>query len=63
MVLILQVNKQGGIDNVSLAQSSGNAALDREAQQQVRSGKFKPFTKNGVPVVGNVTLPISYAVP
>ena len=63
VVLILQVNKQGGIDNVSLAQSSGNAALDREAQQQVRSGKFKPFTKNGVPVVGNVTLPISYAVP
>jgi colicin import membrane protein/protein TonB len=63
VVLILQVNKQGGIDNVSLAQSSGNAALDREAQQQVRTGKFKPFTKNGVPVVGNVTLPISYAVP
>ncbi len=63
VVLVLQVNKQGSIDNVSLAQSSGNAALDRDAQQQVLSGKFKPFTKNGVPVVGNVTLPISYAAP
>lgn len=63
VVLVLRVNKQGGIDSVRLAQSSGNAQLDRAAQRQVRSGKFKPFTKNGVPVVGNVTLPISYAVP
>ncbi|WP_201616127.1 energy transducer TonB [Psychrobacter urativorans] len=63
LVLVLRVNKQGGIDSVSLAKSSGNAILDREAQRQVRSGKFRPFKKNGVPVVGNVTLPISYAVP
>lgn len=63
VVLVLRVNKQGGIDSVRLAQSSGNAQLDRAAQRQVRSGEFKPFTKNGVPVVGNVTLPISYEVP
>ena len=63
VVLILRVNKQGGIDSVRVAQSSGNTLLDKEAQRQVRSGKFKPFTKNGAPVVGNVTLPISYAVP
>ena len=64
LVLLLRVNKQGGIDSVSLAQSSGNAILDREAQRQVRSGKFRPFTNDaGAPVVGNVTLPVSYAVP
>ena len=63
VVLVLRVNKQGGIDSVRVAQSSGNSLLDKEAQRQVRSGKFKPFTKNGVPVVGNVTLPIAYAVP
>ena len=63
VVLVLRVNKQGGIDSVRVAQSSGNTLLDKEAQRQVRSGKFKPFTKNGAPVVGNVTLPISYAVP
>jgi len=63
VVLVLRVNKQGGIDNVRIAQSSGNPLLDKEARRQVRSGKFKPFTKNGVPVVGDVTLPISYAVP
>lgn len=63
VVLVLRVNKQGSIDSVRVAQSSGNTLLDKEAQRQVRSGKFKPFTKNGAPVVGNVTLPISYAVP
>lgn len=63
LVLLLKVNKQGGIDSVSLAKSSGNAILDREAQRQVRSGKFRPFMNNGVPVVGNVTLPVSYEVP
>lgn|GEM_PF-310918 len=63
VVLLLRVNKQGGIDSVQLAKSSGNAILDREAQRQVRSGRFTPFKKDGVPVVGNVTLPISYQVP
>ena len=63
VVLILRVNKQGGIDSVRIAQSSGNAALDKEAARQVRSGKFKPFMKNRAPVVGNVTLPVAYVVP
>ncbi|WP_201628146.1 energy transducer TonB [Psychrobacter maritimus] len=63
VVLVLRVNKQGGIDSVRIAQSSGNSLVDKEAQRQVRSGKFKPFSKNGVPVVGNVTLPIAYTVP
>ena len=63
VVLVLRVNKQGGIDSVSVAQSSGNKLLDKEAQRQVSSGKFKPFTKGGAPVVGNVTLPINYVVP
>lgn len=63
VVLTLRVNKQGGIDSVGVARSSGNTRLDKEAQRQVRSGKFKPFTKNGAPVVGNVTLPVAYQVP
>lgn len=63
VVLVLRVNKQGGIDSVRVAKSSGNPRVDKEAQRQVRSGKFKPFTQNGVPVVGDVTLPVSYAVP
>lgn len=61
--LSLRVNKQGGIESVSLVRSSGNPTLDKEAQSQVRSGKFKPFTKDGVPRVGNVTFTVSYEVP
>ncbi|WP_367105316.1 energy transducer TonB [uncultured Psychrobacter sp.] len=63
VLLTLRVNKQGGVDNVSLAQSSGNRVLDQEAQRQVRTGRFVPFMKDGVAVVGNVTLPITYQVP
>ncbi|CAM3406087.1 hypothetical protein GCM10016272_00690 [Psychrobacter glaciei] len=63
VVLVLRVNKQGGIDNVRVAQSSSNRLLDQAAQKQADSGKFKPFTEAGVPVVGNVTLPIEYVVP
>lgn len=63
VVLSLRVNKQGGIESVNVAQSSGNPTIDKEAQRQVRSGKFKPFTKDGVPRVGNVTFTVSYQVP
>lgn len=63
VILILRVNKQGGIDSVRVAQSSGSTIIDKEAQKQVRSGRFKPFTKNNMPVIGNVTLPVSYKVP
>ena len=63
VVLVLRVNKQGGIDSVRVSQPSGNPSVDKAAQRQVRSGKFTPFTQNGVPVVGNVTLTVSYAVP
>ena len=63
VVLVLRVNKQGGIDNVRVAQSSGNKLLDEAAKKQASSGKFKPFTEAGVPVVGNATLPVDYIVP
>lgn len=63
VLLTLKVNKQGGIDSVSLAQSSGNRVLDQAAQRQIKTGKLKPFMRDGVPVVGNVTLPIRYVVP
>ena len=63
VVLVFRVNKQGGIDNVRVAQSSGNSLLDQAAKKQANSGKFKPFTEAGVPVVGNATLSIDYVVP
>ncbi|MBU5617788.1 TonB family protein [Psychrobacter sp. TAE2020] len=61
--LLFRVNKQGGIESVKVANSSGNALLDRTAVQQAGKGKFKPFTKDGVPRVGNVTLSVTYKMP
>lgn len=63
VLLTIEVNKQGGIDDVTLAQSSGNRVLDQAAQQQIKTGELKPFMRDGVPVVGHVTLPIRYVVP
>ena len=63
VVLLFRVNKQGVIENVSLSKSSGNSVIDKAALKQARGGKFKPFTKDGVPRVGNVVFPIDYYVP
>ena len=52
------VDKQGNATSVTLAKSTGNARVDRQLSMQAKSGKFNPFTKNGVPVVGIVNLPV-----
>lgn len=52
------VDKQGNPTSVTLAKSTGNARVDRQLSMQAKSGKFNPFTKNGVPVVGIVNLPV-----
>ena len=63
VVLLFRVNKQGVIEDVSLSKSSGHSVIDKAALKQARGGKFKPFTKDGVPRVGNVIFPIDYYVP
>ena len=52
------VDKQGNPTSVTLAKSTGNARVDRQLSMQAKSGRFNPFTKNGVPVVGIVNLPV-----
>ena len=52
-----------GIESVNVSRSSGNTVIDKAAMQQARQGKFKPFTKDGVARVGNVTLSVSYKMP
>lgn len=52
------VDKQGNPTSVTLAKSTGNVRVDRQLSIQAKSGKFNPFTKNGVPVVGIVNLPV-----
>lgn len=52
------VDKQGNPTSVTLAKSTGNVRVDRQLSMQAKSGKFNPFTKNGIPVVGIVNLPV-----
>ena len=52
------VDKQGNPTSITLAKSTGNVRVDRQLSMQAKSGKFNPFTKNGVPVVGIVNLPV-----
>ena len=52
------VDKQGNPTSVTLSKSTGNARVDRQLSMQAKSGKFNPFTKNGIPVVGIVNLPV-----
>ena len=52
------VDKQGNPTSVTLAKPTGNVRVDRQLSMQAKSGKFNPFTKNGVPVVGIVNLPV-----
>jgi len=62
VLLKVTVDKQGRVSSVVVARKSGNIIVDKEAARQMKSARFKPFTKNGVPVVGIVTLPVAYAV-
>ena len=57
-VIRYTVDKQGNPTSVTLAKSTGNVRVDRQLSMQAKSGKFNPFTKNGVPVVGIVNLPV-----
>ena len=63
VLLKVTVDKQGRVSDVLLVGKSGNSIVDKEAVKKMHSARFRPFTKNGVPVVGNVTLPVTYNVP
>ncbi|WP_296405968.1 TonB family protein [Psychrobacter sp.] len=58
--LDLIVDKQGNVTSVSIVTSSGNNTIDKAAVYDIRRGKFHPFIKNGMPVIGIVTLPVNY---
>ncbi|MFK3990285.1 MULTISPECIES: energy transducer TonB [unclassified Psychrobacter] len=62
VLLKVTVDKQGRVSDVLLVGKSGNSIVDKEAVKKMHSARFRPFIKNGVPVVGVVTLPVSHVV-
>jgi TonB family protein len=46
--------------DLSVLDSSGHAALDREAERTVRGWQFEPATQGGSPVFSTVTVAITF---
>lgn len=55
-----EVGPDGVVTSVSLAQPSGNRALDRAALDAVRRWRFEPARRDGVPTVDSVKVPIRF---
>ena len=48
-VVLITIGPSGNVVNASIAESSGNAALDKAALQAAQASTFKPPLANGVP--------------
>ena len=59
-MLELTVGADGAVLAATLAQSSGNGALDTAALQAVLTARFTPATKAGKPVEAKVTVPYQF---
>lgn len=60
VVVSLNVNSSGTVDEVKLARSSGHTLLDEAAMKAARTARFSPAIRNGEPIASTVTLTISF---
>jgi len=60
VLLEVEVAADGGADKVAILSSSGYAMLDRAAILAVKSWRFLPATRGGVPVAASVEVPIDF---
>ena len=61
VLLRVHVDPQGTPYAVDLVQSSRSRTLDRAASQAVQRWRFRPATRGGQPVVGEVQVPITFS--
>jgi protein TonB len=63
MVLLdVQINERGLVDDISVSKSSGVASLDRAALETVRGWRFEPARRGGLPTTVVVTVPIRFEI-
>jgi protein TonB len=60
VLVLVQVTAQGAAASVSVARSSGHPALDEAALTAIRSWKFSPATRGGVPVAAEAEVPVAF---
>lgn len=59
----LTINEKGSIQSASVAQSSGDKAFDRDVARAYKSGRLKPFIRNGQAVKGFANVPTVITIP
>lgn len=60
VVVRFQVDTDGKVTEVEIAESSGRDLLDEEAVRAVKRRPFKPATRDGVPVTAQHTIRITF---
>lgn len=60
VILELVVSAHGNVEKVSIASSSGHAALDRAGAEAARRWSFRPATRDGTPVAHTVRVPVDF---
>lgn len=63
VVLKVTVGVEGKPTSVQLAKGSGNAALDKLAQDKVPTWRFRPATRGGQPVAQTIQVPVNFRPP
>lgn len=56
------VSSEGVVKDVKVIQSTGLGALDRRGTQAARKWKFRPATRDGLPIESRVRLHIEFQV-
>jgi TonB family protein len=60
VLLMVQVDANGRVENLEIERSSGHAVLDRAARQAVSRWEFMPALSAGVPVASQVMVPVRF---
>jgi len=63
VILIIDVDANGGVTNVSVEKSSRNRDLDRSAMDAARKWRFNPSVRNGAKAAGRVRVPVNFQSP
>lgn len=63
VVMLFWIDEEGEVQKYEIQQSSGNAELDRAAEDVVETMEFRPAVRNGQPEKVIVALPITFRIP
>jgi len=62
VILIIDVDANGNVTNVSVEKSSRNRDLDRAAMEAARKWSFRSAESGGKKVAGRVRVPVNFAL-